>query len=125
MSFSQQVRQYWPVVVVTGAVTLGLPSLTGNIDSRPGLAGISGRSSEAGSDEQLMSESRRAGYSRPPGMPPLYGFDGICLDTPIFQSWWDGRPAAAAAKLHELGSNAVVLGPIWKDPLTFHDIIAR
>ncbi|MBI3544602.1 MAG: hypothetical protein HY075_15130 [Deltaproteobacteria bacterium] len=114
--------------IVTVAVVLGLPFLTGHGEKRPGLAGITGRAGGLSTDsDSLVVEalSKRAGYTRPVGLLPIYGFDGIALETPVFKSWWDGRASIAAGKLHEINANTVVLGQIWKDSIRFHDTVAR
>ncbi|MBI3557514.1 MAG: hypothetical protein HY074_14725 [Deltaproteobacteria bacterium] len=74
---------------------------------------------------EALNNKRQAGYTRPDGMLPLYGFDGVVLNTPIFKSWWDGNAVVAGAKLKELHANTVVLGQIWKDSNHFHDNVAR
>lgn len=129
MSLPRHIRQYWPLTIVTIAVVSGLPLLTSQGEHRPGLVGITGRTGGLSADaDDLLSESsrkRQSGYTRPAGMLPFYGFDNLTLATPIFKSWWDGRSSVAGSKLKELNANTVILGPIWKDSLKFHDMVAR
>lgn len=128
MGISKEIRQYWPLVIVTFAFIWGLPYLTGHGERRPGLAGITRGVSSLSQDNEfaeLAAKKYQVGYTRPANLLPFYGFDELSLNSPVFQSWWDGKAAIAGAKLKELNANTAVLGEIWKDSLRFHDTVAR